>query len=73
MLNTLRISFACFTASLNNKYMVDLVSKIIDAESLLTTVGMVHWLKPEDKIPEYEDLLTKEEKIKFNRYSMGEF
>ena len=35
----------------DKKYMVELVGKILDAESLLTTVGMVHWLRQEDKIP----------------------
>ena len=49
----------------DRKYMVGLVSKILDAESLLQTVGMVHWLRQEDKIPEYEDLLTKDEKIRW--------
>ena len=41
--------------------MIALVTKILDAESLLDSVGMVHWLRQEDKIPEYEDLLTPEE------------
>ena len=43
---------------LNRKKLVELVSKILDAESLLTTVGMVHWY-------EYEDLFSKDEKIKW--------
>ena len=38
--------------------MVKLVSKILEAESLLEAVGMAHWLRQGDKIPEYEDLLT---------------
>ena len=49
------------------KYMVALVSKLLDAESLLETVNMVHWLRQEDKIPEYEDLLTKSEKLEWVR------
>ena len=40
------------------KYMVSLVNKLMDAEILLETVGMVHWLRQEDKIPEYEDFLS---------------
>ena len=49
----------------NTKYMVALVGKILDAESLLDTVGMVHWLRQEDKIPEYEDLLIDSEKLRW--------
>ena len=49
------------------KYMVALVSKLLDAESLLETVNMVHWLRQEDKIPEYEDLLNKSEKLEWVR------
>ena len=49
----------------NNQYMTALVSKILDAENLLDTVGMVHWLRQEDKIPEYEDLLTDSEKLEW--------
>ena len=44
-----------------------LVSKLLDAESLLESVNMVHWLRQEDKIPEYEDLLTKQEKLEWVR------
>ena len=51
----------------NAKYMIHLVSKILDAESLLESVGMVHWLRQEDKIPEYEDLLTEIEKLEWVR------
>ena len=49
----------------NGQYMMTLVSKLLDAESLLDTVGMVHWLRQEDKIPEYEDLLTENEKLEW--------
>ena len=42
------------------KYMVDLVNKLMDAEVLLESVGMVHWLRQEDKIPEYEDFLNQD-------------
>ena len=49
------------------KYMQALVSKLLDAESLLESVNMVHWLRQEDKIPEYEDLLTKQEKLEWVR------
>ena len=49
----------------NGHYMMTLVSKLLDAESLLDTVGMVHWLRQEDKIPEYEDLLTENEKLEW--------
>ena len=48
-------------------YMVQLVSKILEAESLLEAVGMAHWLRQEDKIPEYEDLLTDQEKLEWVR------
>ena len=46
--------------------MMALVSKLLDAEHLKDTVGMVqlvHWLRQEGKIPEYEDLLTETEKL----------
>ena len=43
------------------KYMVELVDKLLDSEALLESVGMVHWLRQEDKIPEYEDYLSQEE------------
>ena len=49
------------------KYMMALVNKLLDAESLLSTVNMVHWLRQEDKIPEYEDLLSKNEKLEWVR------
>ena len=49
----------------DSKYMVALVNKLLDAESLLDTVGMVHWLRQDDKIPEYEDLLSKTEKLEW--------
>ena len=51
----------------DSKYMMNLVNKILDAESLLETVGMVHWLRQEDKIPQYEDLLSKSEKLEWVR------
>ena len=51
----------------NCKYMVELVSKLLDAESLLDSVGLVHWLRQEDKIPEYEDLLNKDEMMEWLR------
>ena len=51
----------------DSKYMVALVNKILDAESLLGTVGMVHWLRQEDKIPQYEDMLSKSEKLEWVR------
>ena len=50
----------------NGQYMMALVSKLLDAEHLKDTVGMVqlvHWLRQEGKIPEYEDLLTETEKL----------
>ena len=40
-----------------------LVNKLLDAENLLETVGMVHWLRQDDKIPEYEDMLSMTEKL----------
>ena len=49
----------------DSKYLVALVNKLLDAESLLDTVGMVHWLRQDDKIPEYEDLLSKTEKLEW--------
>ena len=49
------------------RYMVDLVNKLLDAEILLDTVGMVHWLRQEDKIPEYEDFLSQEELLEWVR------
>ena len=49
------------------KYMVALVNKLLDAESLLETVNMVHWLRQEDKIPEYEDFLSRNEKLEWVR------
>ena len=49
----------------DKEYMACLVGKILDAESLLDTVGLVHWLRQDDKIPEYEDLLTREEKYRW--------
>ena len=49
------------------KYMVSLVNKLMDAEILLETVGMVHWLRQEDKIPEYEDFLSREELLEWIR------
>ena len=51
----------------DSRYMVALVNKIMDAESLLDTVGMVHWLRQEDKIPQYEDMLSKSEKLEWVR------
>ena len=55
----------------NGLYMMTLVSKLLDAESLLDTVGMVHWLRQEDKIPEYEDLLTETEKLEWVKMKPG--
>ena len=49
------------------RYMVDLVNKLMDAEVLLETVGMVHWLRQEDKIPEYEDFLNQDELLEWVR------
>ena len=49
------------------KYMVDLVNKLMDAEILLDSVGMVHWLRQEDKIPEYEDFLSQDELLQWVR------
>ena len=34
----------------DNRYMMALVNKILDAESLLDMVGMVHWLRQEDSM-----------------------
>ena len=51
----------------DTKYVVSLVDKLLDAESLLDTVGMAHWLRQEDKIPEYEDFLTKSELLEWVR------
>ena len=51
----------------DSRYMMALVNKIIDAESLLETVGMVHWLRQEDKIPQYEDMLSRSEKLEWVR------
>ena len=51
----------------DTKYVVSLVDKLLDAESLLDTVGMAHWLRQEDKIPEYEDFLTKNELLEWVR------
>ena len=51
----------------DSKYMMALVNKILDAESLLESVNMVHWLRQEDKIPQYEDLLSKSEKLEWVR------
>ena len=39
----------------------------MDAESLLDSVGMAHWLRQEDKVPEYEDMLTKAELLEWVR------
>ena len=50
-----------------NIYVVALVNKLLDAESLLETVNMVHWLRQEDKIPEYEDFLSRNEKLEWVR------
>ena len=41
------------------------VPKLLDAENLLETVGMVHWLRQDDKIPEYEDMLSMTEKLEW--------
>ena len=49
------------------RYMVDLVNKLMDAEVLLESVGMVHWLRQEDKIPEYEDFLNQDELLEWVR------
>ena len=49
------------------KYMVALVNKLLDAENILETVNMVHWLRQDDKIPEYEDFLSKSEKLEWVR------
>jgi hypothetical protein len=49
----------------NLKYMAELVSKLVDAENLLETVGMVQWLRQEDKIPEYEDMLIESERLEW--------
>ena len=43
------------------RYMVDFVNKHIDAEVLLDCVGMVHWLRQEDQITEYDDFLNQDE------------
>ena len=51
----------------DRKYMVALVGKLLDAENLLESVGMVHWLRQEDKIPEYEDLLSRSERLEWVR------
>ena len=51
----------------DRKYMVALVGKILDAENLLESVGMVHWLRQEDKIPEYEDLMSRSERLEWVR------
>ena len=51
----------------DRKYITALEAKLLDAESLLESVGMVHWLRQEDKIPEYEDFLTKTEKLEWIR------
>ena len=55
----------------NGLYMMTLVSKLLDAESLLDTVGMVHWLRQEDKSAEYEDLLTETEKLEWVKMKPG--
>ena len=47
--------------------MMALVNKILDAESLLESVNMVHWLRQEDKLPEYEDMLSKSERLEWVR------
>ena len=47
--------------------MVNLVNKLMDAEVLLESVGMVHWLRQEDKIPEYEDFLNQDELLELVR------
>ena len=39
----------------------------MDAESLLDSVGMAHWLRQEDEVPEYEDMLTKAELLEWVR------
>jgi len=49
------------------KYMVALVNKLLDAENILETVNMVHWLRQDDKIPEYVDFLSKSEKLEWVR------
>ena len=49
------------------KYMVELVNKLLDSEALLESVGMVHWMRQEDKIPEYEDYLSQEELLEWVR------
>ena len=49
----------------DHKYFVCLVNKLLDAENLLETVGMVHWLRQDDKIPEYEDMLSMTEKLEW--------
>ena len=51
----------------DRKYMAQLVGKILDAENLLESVGMVHWLRQEDKIPEYEDMLSRSERLEWVR------
>ena len=43
------------------------MDKLLDAESLLESVGMAHWLRQEDKIPEYEEMLTKTELLEWVR------
>ena len=47
------------------KYITELVSRLVDAENLLDTVGMVQWLRQEDKIPEYEDMLIDSERLEW--------
>ena len=49
----------------NLKYIAELVSRLVDAENLLDTVGMVQWLRQEDKIPEYEDMLIDSERLEW--------
>ena len=51
----------------DTKYLVSMVDKLLDAESLLDSVGMAHWLRQEDKVPEYEDMLTKAELLEWVR------
>ena len=46
----------------NGLYMMTLVRKILNAERLMDSVGMVHRLRQEDKISEHEGLLTETEK-----------
>ena len=49
------------------KYMQALYRQMLEADVLLTGVGMAQWLRHEDKIPEYEDLLSKSEKLEWVR------